>query len=755
MKSKCLLILVLFFYSLQSLALTPEEIAQTALGSTVLIVITDTLGRSSLGSGFVIGDGQIATNAHVVEGASSGTVKLVGDETEHAIDSILTIDRAHDLAIVEVTGIAASALSLGDSDTVQVGQSVYAAGNPQGLTGTFSSGIISAIRSEGNDLVTDTIIQMTTPVSPGSSGGPLLNAEGQVVGVVFSQVTRGQNLNFAIPVNFLKILLETTTEEHGLYIFDPNLRTEIEKVLGKTLGSPITIEEMATLTSLEARWDKIKDLTGLEFATNLKFLDLRNNDISDLSPLAGLTNLTTLWLGYNEITDISPLAGLTNLTGLSLRDNAIWDISPLVGLTRLTGLDLSDNLIWDLSALAGLTYLTELHLNENLLLDLSPLVANTGLGAGDLIDVRLNQSLTDVSLNTHIPALRHRGVNVHQTHLYFSGPKTVNVGQTVTLDFNVRDTADLSRLTLDLRSYRRDCSIVSVAEGDFLKQNGTFTFFTGGLIDTTDPEKVTVKGIEVIRLDKSGANGSGVLVSIDFKGNAIGYVNIYFDAELLTANGHTVLHSEQYRYTLEVVVSWDINGDGRVDALDLAIVAQKMGERDETADLNGDERVTVEDFVIVASHLGESVTSDAPGVVTRSSVSHATIQEWIDMAHAANDGSLAFQRGLANLERLLNTTRPNVTALLPNYPNPFNPETWIPYHLAHPADVTLTIYDTKGALVRQLDLGHQPAGYYTDKTQAVYWDGRNNLGEIVGSGVYFYQLQAGDFSSTRKLVILK
>ena len=196
-------------------ALTPQEIAQTALGSTVLIVITDTLGRSSLGSGFVIGEGQIATNAHVIEGVSSGTVKLVGQNTAHAIDSILAIDRAHDLAIIEATSASRrSALSLGDSDTVQVAQSVYAAGNPQGLTGTFSSGIVSAIRPEGNDLVADTIIQMTVPVSPGSSGGPLLNTDGEVVGVVFSQVTSGQNLNFAIPVNFLKTLVATTTDEN-------------------------------------------------------------------------------------------------------------------------------------------------------------------------------------------------------------------------------------------------------------------------------------------------------------------------------------------------------------------------------------------------------------------------------------------------------------------------------------------------------------------------------------------------------------
>ena len=731
-------------------ALTPEEIAQAALASTVLIVIRDNLGRSSLGSGFVIGDGQIATNAHVVEGASSGTVKLVGSETAHAIDSIPAIDRAHDLAIVEATGITASALSFGDSDTLQIAQNVYAAGNPQGLTGTFSSGIISAIRPEGNSLVADRIIQMTAPVSPGSSGGPLLNAEGQVVGVVFSQLTRGQNLNFAIPVNFLKTLLETTTVENRLYIFDPNLRTEIEKGLGKTLGSPITIDDMATLTSLEARFDDIKDLTGLEFATNLTSLNLYYNDIKDLSPLAGLTNLTSLSLRHNDITDISSLSGLTNLTSLNLEDNDLTDLSPLAGLTNLTWLNLWDNRIWDISALEDLTNLESLFLGKNLILDLSPLVANTGLGDGDLIDLRISRALNETSLSTHIPALRERGVTVHRTYLYLSGPSIVSVGQTVTLDLNVEDTVDLDRLKLEVSFRTTDFSIVSVAEGDFLKQNSGATYFISGQISSNKAE-----GVEILHLTDGGVSGSGVLASITFKGHTIGYGWIYFDVELLTTSSETIPHSEQYSFTLEVVASWDINGDGEVNVTDLLIVANKIGEYDDTADLNGDERVTVEDFVIVASHLGESMTSDAPSIVTKISVPNETIKQWIDMAYAADDGSLAFQQGISNLERLLKVMHPDVTALLPNYPNPFNPETWIPYHLAHAADVTLTIYDTKGVMVRQLDLGHQAAGYYTERTKAAYWDGRNNLGEAVGSGVYFYQLQAGDFSATRKLVILK
>ena len=98
---------------------------------------------------------------------------------------------------------------------------------------------------------------------------------------------------------------------------------------------------------------------------------------------------------------------------------------------------------------------------------------------------------------------------------------------------------------------------------------------------------------------------------------------------------------------------------------------------------------------------------------------------------------------------------PERTALLPNYPNPFNPETWIPYQLATDAAVTVRIYTSKGQLVRQLDLGSQKAGSYLDKEKAAYWDGKNNTGQTVGSGLYFYQLKAGDFSATRRMVIVR
>ena len=116
---------------------------------------------------------------------------------------------------------------------------------------------------------------------------------------------------------------------------------------------------------------------------------------------------------------------------------------------------------------------------------------------------------------------------------------------------------------------------------------------------------------------------------------------------------------------------------------------------------------------------------------------------------------LRLQRGVLFLEQLLAALTPKETGLLPNYPNPFNPETWIPYHLAYASDVTLTIYDATGAMVRQLDLGHQPAGFYTARNRAAYWDGCNVNGELVASGIYFYQLRARDYTAMRRMVIVK
>lgn len=200
----------------------------------------------------------------------------------------------------------------------------------------------------------------------------------------------------------------------------------------------------------------------------------------------------------------------------------------------------------------------------------------------------------------------------------------------------------------------------------------------------------------------------------------------------------------------------DVNADGVVDVLDLVIVAENFGSFDTplTGDVNGDGEVNREDINAVLDAL--EVAAAAPAAVSTTE----RLQRWIDQAKRLNRTDASFQKGIAVLQHLLTTLRdtetvPKATALLANYPNPFNPETWIPYQLAKPADVTLTIYSVDGAFVRTLALGHQPAGIYHNRSRAAYWDGKNQIGEPVASGLYFYTLTAGEFTATRKMLIRK
>ena len=256
-------------------------------------------------------------------------------------------------------------------------------------------------------------------------------------------------------------------KSEGITIPDIYLRAVIEDSLNKARGEAITAAEMATLTRLEAPNSRVRDLTGIEYATELTVLNLgdvfingnriNSNEISDISPLSGLVKLTelyihrnqiwdisslsnltelekldvsanfhisdisplsgmtklrTLYLYTNEISDLSPLSDLTNLRWLSLSNNLIWDISDLASLTELRGLALNINAVSDISHLSGMIYMERLNIWDCDIVDLSPLVENAGLrGEKDFIDVRDNP-LSETSLNTHIPTLRERGVRV-------------------------------------------------------------------------------------------------------------------------------------------------------------------------------------------------------------------------------------------------------------------------------------------------------------------------------------------------------
>ncbi len=179
--------------------LSPAQIAERSLPSIVLIQ-----AGNRLGTGFVVWqDGRIATNLHVIFGAPSITVKLP-DGREFTQVEVMAVDDRHDLAVIRVPARDMAALALGDSEKVKPGERVVAIGHPLGLGNTVSDGLVSAVRELDAGF---TVMQISAPIAQGSSGGPLLNDHGEVVGIAFMVSQEGQNLNFAIPVNYLKPML--------------------------------------------------------------------------------------------------------------------------------------------------------------------------------------------------------------------------------------------------------------------------------------------------------------------------------------------------------------------------------------------------------------------------------------------------------------------------------------------------------------------------------------------------------------------
>ena len=178
--------------------------------------------------------------------------------------------------------------------------------------------------------------------------------------------------------------------------------------------------------------------------------------------------------------------------------------------------------------------------------------------------------------------------------------------------------------------------------------------------------------------------------------------------------------------------------------------------------MNGDGQVNVLDLVQVAGALGEDAAA-APTEFDIFESSVATPEEMVATSQALNalEGMSEMSPDVEIAIRLLRlwlthlTQTVTETKLLPNFPNPFNPETWIPYQLAEGADVIVLIYDAGGRLVREIPLGFKPTGYYLTRSEAAHWDGQNQNGEQVSSGVYFLRFMAGEFSASRRVVIVK
>ena len=556
-------------------------------------------------------------------------------------------------------------------------------------------------------------------------------------------------------------------------------------------GTPVVnlagIAKLPKLREINVCGGEISDLSPLADAKGLKELYLPGNEVSDLSPLKGLTNLTRLGFEHNQISDLSPLEGLNNLTWVDLQDNQISNVSPLAELSNLRWIDLSQNAaIADVSPLASLPNLTWMGLAENTGIDASQLerfstqtsilhsdfinsalpafgpkivgpwlwaiVPGAGVSNTDLLEKISKGAATEVKVATFgTTEDKPIGGGKWKAHrLSPTGGDNLNQ-MTDALGWGsgseIYEHVVYGSVTLNSPREQETTMLVGSDDGVKVWLNGEVVHYnptTRGAGDYKDAFPVTLK---------QGTNV--LLVAVDNRGH--GGFSGFFGFEKDT--DYTV-NPIGKKFTVKIP-AWDVNGDGRTDILDLIMVGQDFGKANATnarTDVNRDGKRNISDLVLVARHLGElSGVSAAPSIGVANSVglNPTIIREWIAQAEIENDGSSVFQQGIANLHRLLALLMPETTALLMNYPNPFNPETWIPYQLAASADVTLRIYAVNGTLIRTLHLGHQPAGIYQERSHAAYWDGKNELGESVASGLYFYTLTAGDFMATRKMLIRK
>ena len=522
---------------------------------------------------------------------------------------------------------------------------------------------------------------------------------------------------------------------------------------------------LPSLRTLHTWGTPVINLEGVRAFPKLQWLDICGGEISDLSALEGLTHLTELELVGNEITDITPLSSLTGLKRLNLRQNQITDVSPLAALVNLQSIDLRDNEIFDFAPLHVFP--------ENVVIvrDIEPLRTAPKIeGPWLWVILPTNGVLGSEAAASGRDYLSHvSGGQITEQQIATDGAKRgARVGDKVwTMGELPRSGPNNINLMVNAMGLGTDNIDFHVAYGSIaleVSNRQESRLFVG----SGDAVKVWLNGKQVHKnaIDRDAEDyqedfpvtlkqGTNILLVAVYEGE--GWWSGFFGLDRNTDYTTAVPNYSPPAGTRRPA---DIDGDGTVGILDMILVARSFGLLTASKpggsvneDINSDGVVNISDLILVVQHIDEPISNDPAAAAPE------LIQQWIDMAWTEYDGSLAFQKGITNLENILmalmsEKTEPK-TVLFANYPNPFNPETWIPYQLAVPTEVVVTIQTTTGSIVRTLPLGHQSAGVYKTPNSAAYWDGKNDLGEPVTSGIYFYTLTAGDFTATRKMLIRK
>ena len=348
--------------------------------------------------------------------------------------------------------------------------------------------------------------------------------------------------------------------------------------------------------------------------------------------------------------------------------------------------------------------------------------------------------------------------------------RRVNLGEEFAVDVFVESVIDLQGFGFDLRWTNPNVlTFVTVT-----KFRNVFGEAGIGHQPTEPPDQINgiYKDISAAKTGASGVTGSGIMLGASFRAKAAGLSRIQLQNLILVDSNQKQIDCEIHEFKVmveELVRPWDVNIDGVVNIFDLSTVVRYLGQPIPTdldiyPDVNGDSVIDLNDVMLVSSHFGESYqTNEIPAAPQSVGVSlrliSPTIRKQLESIYRelllVPKNSPEFIRTIQVLQHLLFPSFPTYNQLLQNYPNPFNPETWIPFQIASPGQVTIEIYDAAGALVRRIGLGHLMPGRYLNRAKAAYWDGTNVYGESVASGIYFYTLSTASFRATRKMIISK
>ena len=323
------------------------------------------------------------------------------------------------------------------------------------------------------------------------------------------------------------------------------------------------------------------------------------------------------------------------------------------------------------------------------------------------------------------------------------------IGDQLTVNANIAEGVDVRGYQIELTFERAALRFVSSVDGGYLSSGA---FVVPPVVNGT---RVTFGATSL----QESSKGNGTLATFTFEVlTASPALPRLVDVKLTDSNADFLaVRIETGEVGDSPQLIGDVNGDGVVSLEDMTVASERLGQTGEnTADMNKDGVVDVADLMLVAGAIEAAAAAPSLHPESIAEMFTATeMRQWLSLARAQGLTGARYQRGFLFLTQLLAILTPKETLLLANYPNPFNPETWIPYQLSEPADVSISIYAADGRLVRMLTLGHQSADIYASRSRAAYWDGRNALGEPVASGVYFYTLTAGDFTATRKMLIRK